>query len=58
MTTPLEAALLEEYLTGLRSQSVSEDIIKSLQEAFVAEKLPSPDALAETFRKDSGGKLA
>ena len=57
MTTPLEDALLDKYLTELREQSVSEEVITSLKAAFTAEKLPSPDSLVGAFTKESGGTL-
>lgn len=58
MTTPLEDSLLDEFLSDLRTQAVSEEIIDSLKDAFTAEKLPSAEVLAETFRNESGDKLA
>jgi hypothetical protein len=58
LTTPLEDAVLEAFITDLKEQYVDDAILDGLSEAFVANKLPTADSLAELIKSESGDKLA
>ena len=58
MRTPLEDAVLASYLSVLTEKGLNEDLIKAIGLAFLDEKLPTAEAMAELIKQHSGEKLA
>lgn len=58
MGTPLEDAVLASYLADLTEKGLSEELVKGVGLAFLGEKLPSAEVVAELIRAHSGDKLA
>lgn len=58
MSTPLEDAVLASYLADLREKGLNEALVVGVSEAFVSEKLPSAELMAELIRLHSGDALA
>ena len=58
MSTPLEDAVLASFLGDLREKGLSEDLVVGVGLAFMAEKLPSAEVMAELIKLHSGDKLA
>ncbi len=58
MVTPLEQAVLDSLVEKLRADKVEESVIAGLIEAFQADRLPTPDQVAELIRDGSGDKTA
>jgi hypothetical protein len=56
--TPLEQKILDEFAEKMRQESVDEDVVTALLDAFASEKLPSADALAALIKDRSGGASA
>lgn len=56
--TPLEAKVFENFKHRLAQEGVGDAIVVALSEAFVAERLPSADALVATIKERSGGRSA
>lgn len=58
MSTPLEDAVLASYLADLRDKGLGDEIVKGVGLAFMGEKLPSADVMAELIKQNSGDTLA
>jgi hypothetical protein len=58
MSTPLEDAVLASYLGDLREKGLSEELVTGVGLAFMAERLPSADVMAELIKQHSGDTLA
>jgi hypothetical protein len=58
MSTPLEDAVLASFLGDLGEKGVHEGLVLGMGVAFMAEKLPSAETMAELIRLHSGDKLA
>ena len=58
MSTPLEDAVLASYLANLREKGLSGKLVTGVGLAFMAERLPSADVIAELIKQHSGDTLA
>lgn len=58
MSTPLEDEVLASYLADLRLKGLSEKLVTEVGLAFMAERLPSADVMAELIKQHSGDTLA
>ncbi|PSL36562.1 hypothetical protein CLV49_0154 [Labedella gwakjiensis] len=58
MSTPLEDAVLVSYLAKLTEKGLNEDLIKAIGLAFLGEKLPTAEIVAEFIKQHSGQKFA
>lgn len=58
MSTPLEDAVLATYLRDLTDRGLSEDLVKGVGLAFLAERLPTAETMAELIKQHSGDKVA
>ena len=58
MNTPLQDAVLASFLGDLREKGLSEDLVLGVGVAFMADKLPSAEVMAELIKLRSGDKLA
>ncbi|WP_206751356.1 hypothetical protein [Cryobacterium psychrophilum] len=58
MSTPLEDAVLASCLADLLEKGVQEGLVKAVGLAFMVEKLPNAEVLAELIKSHSGDKLA
>lgn len=58
MSTPIEDAVLARYLGDLIDRGLSEDLVKGVGAAFLAEKLPTAETMAELIKLHSGDKIA
>lgn len=56
--TPLEEEVLRTYVAKLTEDGVPNEIVQSLEEAFFADKLPSPDEVLKTIDLHSGERTA
>jgi len=58
MSTPLEDAVLASYLANLREKGLSKELVTGVGLAFMADRLPSADVIAELIKQHSGDTLA
>ncbi|WP_460530382.1 hypothetical protein [Humibacter ginsengiterrae] len=58
MTTPLEEAVIDSLIEGLRTENVDDQLLESIKSAYLAPKLPSVETLVDAIKGSSGDKLA